>query len=83
MQDERPETVFSFTATNEYPTQEVGISFEATFLTDVLFEFNNFLRAAGFSYVDEVAAIYEDGAGVTSEGTEFDHLVDDEEESSE
>ena len=79
MEDERPETLYSFSSQNEGPTQEVTVSFEGSYLMDVLFEFNNFLSASGFSYVSEVAAIYEDGSGLTSEGVDFDHIAEDEE----
>jgi len=81
MEEERPDTLYTFSAQNEQPIQEVNVSFEGAYLMDVLFEFNNFLRASGFSYVNEIAAVYEDGSGITSEGTEFDHLEEDEESS--
>jgi len=76
-------TLFEFSASSHSPFSQVSVSCEADYTPEILQGFADFLRGAGYSYVTEIAAIYEDGDGITSEGQPFDGLDDDGEESDE
>lgn len=67
-------TVFEFSATSNTPFSQVSVACEADYIPEILQGFADFLRGAGFTYVTEIAAIYEDGDGITSEGQPFDGL---------
>ena len=74
-------TVFEFSAISNTPFSQVSVACEADYIPEILQGFADFLRGAGFTYVTEIAAIYEDGDGITSEGQPFDGLSEYDEES--
>ena len=49
----------------------VQMEMRSEYLGDVLRQFSAFLNACGFSYVEKIAAVYDDGSGLDSEGNGF------------
>ena len=49
----------------------VQMEMRSEYLGDVLRQFSSFLNACGFSYVSKIAAVYDDGSGLDSEGHGF------------
>ena len=62
----------SFTFKHEgYDNLSVQMEMKSEYLGDVLQQFSAFLNACGFSYVSKIAAVYDDGSGLDSEGHGF------------
>ena len=62
----------SFTFKHEgYDNLSVQMDMKSEYLGDVLQQFSAFLNACGFSYVSKIAAVYDDGSGLDSEGNGF------------
>ena len=62
----------SFTFKHDgYDNLSVQMEMKSEYLGDVLQQFSAFLNACGFSYVSKIAAVYDDGSGLDSEGNGF------------